>query len=341
MLKKVVIDSIKQHYGFSIVEDIKHIPDAQTGIVYKVKIDGKYYVVKKMHRSTKLSGLLYMNEVTSYLNKYMPEVATLEKTSDDKAYMIVDDSVLVVGKWLSGEKVSSCEPWVVKESAEMLAKLHKYALYCPIQEKRADHTTYEDLDWERNPLFNMDTVKRVLFEDSSFLYNTTASNEHQQVDYILSKRKLILEEHEKMKCWMKKLMSSGRQMLSAPIHGDIYHSNLLWLNKRISAVIDWDECQYAPLVYELGRVLWEFCKDSEKETIDKDKAEIFLSSYFNAYGPVPRDQLDLILPYIRMLRIVEVLFYIVNAVIGDYWNASYSAANVRALENLPEIFSFE
>ena len=100
--------------------------------------------------------------------------------------------------------------------------------------------------------------------------------------------------------------------------------------------MDWDECQYEPLVYDLSRGIWEFCKDKAKTDIDMTLAEKFLQVYFEAGGPVPKEQTDLLLPYIRLVRIVEVLFYIVNSVIGDYWNAEYTVRNLKALKNLPE-----
>jgi Ser/Thr protein kinase RdoA (MazF antagonist) len=205
----------------------------------------------------------------------------------------------------------------------------------PEGKKRAGVPTLEELDWENNSMYNRETVNRVLRQDPSPLYRTSPEKVHTSVDYFLSRKDQIFIEYDNAAKWMKGLSTSGRPLLRAVIHGDLYPSNLLWEGRRITGILDWDSCQYEPLVYELGRVLWEYCKEKGRGTIDRSREEFFIDSYFNAGGPVPRDQMDLAHSFIRMLRIMELLFYLQNAVIGDYWDAEYTAENMKALENLP------
>jgi Ser/Thr protein kinase RdoA (MazF antagonist) len=330
------IQEVMLRYGFHSLGDAVHIPEAENGLVHRVTFDGKDYMVKKMHRNTRLSDISYINAFTLYMKQWIPEVAVLEKTTDGQFYVGQDGAYIVVGKWLPGTKARSFEPWLVKAVAGLLARLHRYSLEWPEGRKRVCTTTLEDLDWENNSMFERETVTRVLLEDPSPMYETAAPGEKGYVDDILAKRDLIFREYAKMAEWTANLANSGKGQLKAVIHGDIYPSNLLWDHEQLTGILDWDSCQYEPLVYELGRVMWEFCKDKTKGTIDPARSDLFLSTYCSAGGPVPEDEMNYMIPYIRLLRITEILFYVQNSTRGDYWSASYTAENLRALENLPE-----
>jgi Ser/Thr protein kinase RdoA (MazF antagonist) len=331
-----VMQEVMKRYGFHELGGYVHIPEAENGLVHKVRFDGKDYMVKKMHRNTTPADLNYINNFTRYMNSRIPEVAVLNVALDGQFYFGEEGAYIVVGDWLPGKKYHHSEPWLIKAVAELMANLHKTSMVWPEGGKRPQMASLEDLDWDRNGMFDRETVTRVLRRDPSPMFETSKPADRPDVEFILSKVDLIFEEYEKTEKWMKNLAGSGRLLTRAVIHGDIYNSNLLWEDQRITGVLDWDCCQYEPLVYELGRVLWEYSKNSDKGTIDPVRSACFLESYLSAGGPVSGDQMDLMLGYIRLLRVTEVLFYVQNAVIGDYWSAPYSAANVRALENLPD-----
>lgn len=189
--------------------------------------------------------------------------------------------------WLLNSQPSPDSPQILEASAALLARVHRSSLDSPVKNSRPDRPAYQFLDWTRNYLFDIDTVRRILFEDSSPLYDTCQKEDWGVVSKILFRKKFLMEQFEVRWNWSKQLGGIGRSLLRAPIHGDIYAANLLCEEDRITALIDWDECQFEPLVYELGRVLWEFAKDGRTHTLNEGKRQRFLASYWKAGGPSP------------------------------------------------------
>ncbi|MBX3111789.1 MAG: phosphotransferase [Fimbriimonadaceae bacterium] len=75
------------------------------------------------------------------------------------------------------------------------------------------------------------------------------------------------------------------------IHGDYYPSNVILFDGQIAGVIDWDEATVGPLVWELGRAVWEFAGDAENRTFDGQVAHAFLEGYVRERGPMPSRRL--------------------------------------------------
>jgi Ser/Thr protein kinase RdoA (MazF antagonist) len=242
--------------------------------------------------------------------------------------------VATLSPWFCGTAPASDAPWLLDASAKLLARLHKSALCIPVCYPRPDRPTYHGLNWAKNYLFELDVVRSLLYTDPSPLYKTCRAEDLKVIDEILKHRAFIMEQHCVWSKQVRKLHRTRPNLIRAPIHGDIYAANMLCNGERIVAVIDWDECQYEPLVYELGRVLWELAKDGQTHSLDEIKMASFLSEYRRNGGPVPDEELDLLVFYIGMLRIIEILLYLNNSTKGDYWSARYTLDNLRALEQL-------
>lgn len=151
---------------------------------------------------------------------------------------------------------------------------------------------------------------------------------------IASRKTQIEEEREKAKKWIIDLKSSDRRLILAPTHGDYYPGNLLTVGARISAVIDWDVCQSDWLIYELGRALWEFCRYDETPVVNQKSADAFLQSYCEAGGVVPETEFDLLIPFIRCVRVQEILFSLGEALRGEWWDPEYTLYNLEALDKI-------
>jgi len=310
------------------------IPEGGRSEVFRLERGGESYALRILHATIDREGIRYVQRVTDHLSMTLPEVPTLIPTTSGVPFAESGGRLATLSNWLPGTHPSSADPWLLEASAALLARLHRSALDAPVKEPRPDRPTYQSLDWRRNYLFDIDTVRRILFEDSSPLHDTSREEDKGIVEGILSRKSFIMEQADIWSKWSKNPGGIGRALLRAPIHGDIYAANLLCEEDRITALIDWDECQFEPLVYELGRVLWEFAKDGRTYTLNEGKRQRFLSSYNKAGGPVHPEDYDLLVPYISMLRILESLLYIHNSTTGDFWDARYTLENLTALEHL-------
>lgn len=302
--------------------------------VYRLDRDGDSFALRILHASIDREGIRYVQRVTGHLSRALPEVPTLISAESGLPYAESGGRLATLSNWLPGSHPSPDSPWLLEASATLLARAHRTALDSPVKAPRPDRPTYQSLDWRRNYLFDIDTVSRILFEDSRPLHDTSREEDRGVVSEILSRKSFLLEQFNVWSEWSRHPGGTGRPLLRAPIHGDIYAANLLCEGERITALIDWDECQYEPLVYELGRVLWEFAKDRRTHVLDEGKRQRFLSSYEKAGGPVPPAELDLLVPYICMLRVIECLLYLHNSTTGDFWDARYTLENLIALEHL-------
>ncbi|MNI98253.1 hypothetical protein D3C73_1570680 [compost metagenome] len=68
--------------------------------------------------------------------------------------------------------------------------------------------------------------------------------------------------------------------------------------------------------------------------MDSRNAHAFLQDYRNAGGPVPETDFAFILPFIRYVRLVEILFNLDQGLKGQPWSPEYTVHNLKALMNL-------
>jgi len=97
-----------------------------------------------------------------------------------------------------------------------------------------------------------------------------------------------------------------RRLVRGLIHGDFYPRNVLCRDGRVAGVIDWMETDVAPLVYELGWVLWEFSQNAAGDDLDVERARRFLGAYRAAGGRVPPSEDEHLVPAMRRRLRLEV-----------------------------------
>lgn len=82
-------------------------------------------------------------------------------------------------------------------------------------------------------------------------------------------------------------------------HGDYYRGNLLCSGDRIVGVVDWSEASVRSIALELAGATFELCRDDE-HTFRAERADDFIGRYRSAGGPVPAEELKVLLPLIRV-----------------------------------------
>jgi Ser/Thr protein kinase RdoA (MazF antagonist) len=71
-------------------------------------------------------------------------------------------------------------------------------------------------------------------------------------------------------------------------------------------VLDWEELAVDWTAYDLASGLWPFCADASGE-LDPEAMTEFVAAYRGAGGTVPVEEDELLVPLIRVKRIVELL----------------------------------
>ena len=200
--------------------------------VHRLEHGGNSYALRILHATIDREGIRYVQRVTDHLSRSLPEVPTLIPTTSGFPYAESDGWLATLSNWLPGTHPSADGPWLLEASAALLARLHRTALDLSVKAPRPDRPTYQSLDWKKNYLFNTDTVRIILFEDSSPLYETSREEDWEVVTEILSRKSFIMEQTDIWSKWSKNPGGIGRSLLRAPIHGDIYAANLLSENNE-------------------------------------------------------------------------------------------------------------
>lgn len=104
---------------------------------------------------------------------------------------------------------------------------------------------------------------------------------------------------------------------------------MLFRAGRAVAVLDWEELGVDWTTYDLASGLWSFCTDDANE-LDREALAEFVAAYRAAGGTAPPEEDDLIVPFIRVKRLIEVL----RAPTDRHVDWAYQAANLDAAQRL-------
>lgn len=133
--------------------------------------------------------------------------------------------------------------------------------------------------------------------------------------------------------WMLEFveLASLAEPVEALVHGDYFPGNVLILGARPTALLDWEEAGVDWAALDLANGMWEFCESRDGGRRDGEAAATFARAYRAAGGVVPAEEEPLLVPLVRVRRILELLraSYFTRDVDWDY-----RARNLDAFWNL-------
>lgn len=106
-------------------------------------------------------------------------------------------------------------------------------------------------------------------------------------------------------------------LLQGVAHGDYYRRNLICRGDEIVGIVDWTDAWIGPLVLEVAGATFELCKNDRHELL-LDRADQFIEQYSASGGPVPKTELDEILPAIREWIRRDIAAGVETGAIDDY-----------------------
>jgi homoserine kinase type II len=101
------------------------------------------------------------------------------------------------------------------------------------------------------------------------------------------------------------LAKSGRVLTTGLVHGDVFPGNVLIDRDRATGLLDWEEVDVDWQAYDLAVAAWYFARTGAE--LDETALLRFVAAYRDAGGPVPPGEDDLLVPFIRVKRVLEIL----------------------------------
>jgi Ser/Thr protein kinase RdoA (MazF antagonist) len=120
-----------------------------------------------------------------------------------------------------------------------------------------------------------------------------------------------------------------RSVVAGVTHNDIFPGNVLVDDGHVTALLDWEEADVDWQVGGLASSIGPFCSTADGALDDKAAKE-YIDSYRVAGGRVPPEEDDLIVPLLRIKRILEVL----RAPTDRHPQWDYQLANLRTYQVL-------
>lgn len=300
----------------------------------------KNYVIRIIHHSVPFVGVEFTNDWALTAARGCDVAVGPMLTKDGKSFIVYEGKAVCFYPMIEGDHADPSDPLIRDDMAIRQAQLHKIGVSCHIKAPRPDRTQMLTFDFEDNFLYNWERVDKMLREGGHTLFNDPRrQSEHDLrcAHELYDRREALYRAKEEFSALVKDINSRSLKLTYAPIHGDIYSSNVLAKDHRITGIVDWDECNYDLTAYELARTCFMFCDDETHTTYDMKKAERFLKLYEENGGATPKSEYFLMVPMLRMLKFMDIMLYMHNTIIGDTWTPSYGLKSIIALDELAKV----
>ena len=243
-----------------------------------------------------------------------------------------EDRVVTIFPFMPGAHADRHDAGVRATAAHLLAEVHTHLLAYPETAERPSHPRLSRYDWTRSALWDWLAVEAAFAGTDRQARLADFAADPEPARLIAELLPLLRDERANAARCVADL-AANRRLLFAPIHGDFYRGNVLMLDGRISALLDWDDTRPEWLAWELARAAWEFSRTDNG--FEPARAATFIHHYRAAGGPVNEAEDDVLLPLLRTVQVIEAMWALTDALRGRPWDPGYMAAtNLRALEQL-------
>ncbi len=300
----------------------------------------KNYVIRIIHHSIPFAGVEFINRWACLAAQECDVAIAPLKARNGQTYIVSNGRAVCLYDLIEGSHADPSDSAIRDDMAEKQALLHRIGLHCPIKAPRPDRSQMLTFDFDHNFLYDWEAVDTMLKQGGKPLFSDPRHQSAQDLrcaQEIYDRAGAVYRAKEEFQATVKAINEQKRPLTYAPIHGDIYSGNVLAKDHRITAIVDWDECNYDLTAYELARTCFMFCADETGTTFDMAKAARFLKRYEECGGVTPKSEYFLMVPMLRMLKFMDIMLYMHNTIIGDTWTPSYGLQCIIALDNLAQV----
>jgi Ser/Thr protein kinase RdoA (MazF antagonist) len=303
-LPEDLADAVRERYGFEKVVCGDRLAGGYANDIFRLDADGSPYVVRMQRRPVDVAGLAWEHRLLTALAPRLAEAVAPIRATDGSTFFKRADEAIVVLPYVDGAPAEPARDRTA--AAEALARFHRAAadIHLPprpglvrLAELRDGINSgryFEAIGPRANPV-----PRRVAGR---------AAEMQAALDWALN----FVEQF------------AQRPPKTAPIHADVFRGNILVRDGRVVAIVDWEEANVDWVAYDLANATWEFC--GYDETVSAE----FIRAYRAAGGTVPAAEDELLIPLVRLRRILE----LIRAPYDREVDWDYQLANLDAFERL-------
>lgn len=276
---------------------------AQKGVVninWIVKtIQGKY-VLRKVTHFTKLKDLKFEVNYLNYLkeHKFPYRIPAPIKTKNKENFLKFKGSYFWVYEYIEGRDIKRFGDSELRECAKMMAIYHKIVATSGLDNNQGSE------------VFNR---KSVLKELEKFRAQILEKDKQDRKDRIFVKESSILIP------LMKSLDAREYSKLPKyPLHRDINPENILWKNKKLAGLIDFENIgtMNDTLIKDISIMLQYSCRDrKQKHKLNLRLAKFFLKEY-KKHGQLSNEEIGF-LPDVITAGVIEDFSYAYWMLVND------------------------
>ena len=289
-----LLRAVADAYGFRAPSSIEPLAGGYANDVFLLKSD-RPVVLHVKHPPVDLQSLSWEHQLLDLLRPRLPQIPEPLRTVDGRTFLLHEKRPVWLTPYLPGVPAGPADRRAV---AAALGRLHAVQLDL---EARPGRSRLSDLPFP--PLRQMPPAF-----DSWLPLIADARTE--AVELI-------------------RRTARTRNVTVGVTHNDVFPGNVLVHGGQVTALLDWEEADLDWLVWDLASSIVPFCSLAAGD-LDRDAAQVFLDSYRAASGRVPPEEDDLIVPLLRVKRILEVLRAPTDR--NPRWD--YQLANLRAYQVL-------
>jgi Ser/Thr protein kinase RdoA (MazF antagonist) len=289
-----LLSAVVQAYGLILPLRTRRLTGGYANDVFL--LDGERPVVLHVkHPPVDLDSLVWEHHLLQLLGRRLPDVLAPVPTPDGGTFLLHQQRPVWLTPYVPGVPAGPADRRAV---AAALGRLHSIRLDIP---PRPGHLRLPDL-----PIPQLRQMPSAF--DSWLRLITQARSEALELISVIAKT---------------------RSLTIGVTHNDIFPGNVLVEHGHVAALLDWEEADLDWLVWDLATSIGPFCSTSDG-ALDVSATEEFIDSYRGAGGRVPPDEDDVVIPLLRVKRILEVL----RAPNDRHPRWDYQLANLRAYQLL-------
>lgn len=295
------------------------------------------YVVSMSHPTATVESIAYEHRLLHYLHAELSPVPAPLPARDGSSYFVDQGRIVSLLPWMPGEMAAGDQ--VHLTAARFLARFHQVGISYPDLSPRPGAPAWREWDWCAAAWPAIQAMLATPPETPEPVGQRFWQSCGEWATAIADRRRQIAHERRYFQHWIADLARSARSLTTGILHDDFHGGNLLVADGNVTALLDWDGCHPDWLGLDVANAMWEFCSDDESHTLDSTAAQAFLQTYTAAGGPVTDQEFDLLLPFIRCRRLIEILTALRGIATGEAWDESpnYLVHNLVALENLQTV----
>ncbi|MDQ3247938.1 MAG: phosphotransferase [Chloroflexota bacterium] len=337
MLTPELRAALQSHYQLDPSLPAHHLTGGEWKTLYRVG----NAVVSISHPSATVAGVAYEHRFLNYLHPLLPQVPVPIPARDGRTFFEYQGRIVTLLPWMRGNHANREQARL--PAAILLAHYHQAALNYPDRSPRPDVSAWWAWDWADQ---DWPQIRALLASQPGSPWPAAQrfwGMGGAWTQEICTRWSQIEAERANLQRWVAGLAASDRQLVVAPIHDDYHRKNLLVDDEGITALLDWDGCHPDWLLWDVATATWEFCLDKQAHTLVVPQAQAFLQAYTAANSLVSPATFDLIIPFMRARRMIEILSDLRVIVTDQPWpdgHTEYIVHNLIALDNLRSLLLF-